>query len=86
MVDPTQQDTIDQCLGGALLGGSRLIWGLVRSGLHLADPCIGEVLSGGAAASFNSSICVSWSVRSPPAVRSREWVGLSMGRIVTANI
>jgi hypothetical protein len=27
MVDPTQKDTTDPCVGGALLGGSRHIWG-----------------------------------------------------------
>jgi hypothetical protein len=88
MVDLTQQDTIDRCLGGALLGGSRHISGEVRSGLRPADPCMGEVLLGGAAEFFNSAICVSWSELSPPplAWRSREWVGLSVGRIVTANV
>jgi hypothetical protein len=27
MVDPTQEDTIDLCLGGVLLSGSSHIWG-----------------------------------------------------------
>ncbi len=31
-----------------LLGGGRHIWGYFRLGLRPADPCIGEVLSGGA--------------------------------------
>ncbi len=89
MVDPTQQDTIDTCLGGALLGGTRHIWGLVRSGLRSADPCMGEVLSGGAAAFFNSTryLCVVvQTVPPPPPGWSREWIGLSVGWIVTANI
>jgi hypothetical protein len=66
MVDPTQGDTFDPCLGGVLLGGSRHIWGYVWSGLRPADPCVGEVLSGGAALFFNSAICLSWPELSPP--------------------
>jgi hypothetical protein len=38
----------------------------VRSGLRPADPFVGEVLSGGAVAFFNSAICVSWSKLPPP--------------------
>jgi hypothetical protein len=56
MVDPTQEDTIDPCLGGVLLGGSSHIWGYVRSSLRPADPCMGEVLWGGAAPFFNIAI------------------------------
>ncbi len=65
MVDPTQEGTIDLCLGGVLLGGSHHIGGLDRSSLRPADPCVGEVLSGGAAPVFNSAICVSSPELSP---------------------
>jgi hypothetical protein len=92
MVDPTQEDTIDPCLGGVLLGGSSLIWGKVRSSLRPTDPCVGEVLSGGAAPFFDSAICVSLPELSPNLPGEAEngsdctWVGLYVGRIVTANI
>ncbi len=86
MVDPVQQDTIDPCLGGALLGGSRHIWEKVRLGLSPADPCGGEVLRGGVMAFLTApSVCRGPNCP-PPARRSREWVGLSEGRIVTANV
>jgi hypothetical protein len=92
MVDPTQQVTIDLCLGEALLGGSCHIWGKVRSGLHPADPCAGVVLSGGAALFFNSAICLSWSKLSPPPQpggaengSDYPWVGLSVGRIIRGS-
>jgi hypothetical protein len=89
MGDPTQQDTIDPCSGGALLGGSRHIWGYVRSGFRPADQCVGEVLSGGAVQFFITapSVCRGLNCSPPPpAGRSREWVRLYVGRIVTANI
>jgi hypothetical protein len=40
--------------------------------LHPADPCVGNVLSGGEAAFFNSAICVSWSDCHPPLLGGAE--------------
>jgi hypothetical protein len=51
--------------------------------LRPADPCVGEVLSGGAAPFFNSAICVSSPALSPNLPGKAEngsdctWVGLS---------
>jgi hypothetical protein len=51
--------------------------------LRPADPCVGEVLSGGAAPFFNSAICVSSPELSPNPPGKAEngsdctWVGLS---------
>jgi hypothetical protein len=45
-----------------------------------ADPCMGEVLSGGAALFFNSAICVLWSELLPPRRAEQR-----MGRIVRGS-